>query len=47
MLCDDLERWEGDSGERGYVYIWLVHDVVQEKLIKHCKTIIFQFKIST
>ena len=27
-----------------YVYIELLHIVVQQKLIQHCKAIIFQFK---
>ena len=36
MLCDDLEGWEVGVGretpEEGvYVYIWLIHDVVQQK----------------
>ena len=26
-----------------YVYILLIHVVVQQKLTKHCKTIMFQF----
>ena len=52
MLCDDLERWNERVGGRlrrkGIcIYIWLIHDDVPQKLIQHCKTIIFQFKIST
>ena len=27
-----------------YVYIWLIHYVVQQKLTQHCKIIIVQFK---
>ena len=27
-----------------YVYIWLIHVVVQQKLMQHCKTIIFQLE---
>ena len=30
--------------ERIYVYIWLIHVVVQQKLIQHCKAIILQIK---
>ena len=49
-LCDDLEGgWGG--GVRGkskregtYVYLGLIHFVVQQKLIQHCKAIILQFK---
>ena len=26
-----------------YVYIWLIHIVVQQKLIQHCRAIILQF----
>ena len=47
MLCDDLE---GKSGEEGrlkreglYVYIRLIHFVVQQKLTQHGKVIILQF----
>ena len=37
MLCDDLEGWEGVvrgmcKREGIYVYIWLIHFVVQQKL---------------
>ena len=49
MLCDDLEGWSGRVGGRFkregmYVYIWLIHDAVQQKLTEHCKTVIFQLK---
>ena len=27
-----------------YVYLWLLHFVVQQKLIQHCKAIILQLK---
>ena len=47
VLCDDPEGWNGEVGsevqERIYVYTWLIHDVVQQKLT-HCKIIIFQLK---
>ena len=26
------------------IYIYLIHFIVQQKLIQHCKAIIFQFK---
>ena len=29
-----------------YVYIWLIHTVVQQKLKQHCKANIFKFKIN-
>ena len=41
MLCDELDRWNGGEGggrlkrERIYVYIRLIHDVVQEKLTQN------------
>ena len=43
MLYDDLELWDGgwEEGPRGRGYI---HAVVQQKLTKHCKAIILQFK---
>ena len=50
MLCDDLEGW-GGGGMGGrveregiYVYILLIHVIVQQKLIQHCKAIILQLK---
>ena len=30
--------------ERTCVYTWLIHDVVWQKRITHCKAIIFQLK---
>ena len=51
MLCDDLEVWKGGGGggeSRGKEHIdrdlCLIHVVVQQKLIHHCKAIILQFK---
>ena len=52
MLCDDLEGWHGQGeGMAGrlkrkgiYVYLQLILFVVKQKLIQHCKAIIFQFK---
>ena len=51
-LCDDLvviEGWDGEGGretqeERIFVCVWLIHFVVQQKLMQHCKAIILQFK---
>ena len=50
VLCDHLERWDRedgrvtqDGGDTGiYVYIELIHFVVQQKLTHHCKEIILQ-----
>ena len=50
MLCDDLEGWGGGrmggrvKREGIYVYILLIHVIVQQKLIQHCKAIILQLK---
>ena len=48
MLHDDLRGRVG-VGVRGklkregiYVYIWLIHVVVQQKLTQHYKAIVFQ-----
>ena len=47
MLCDDLEGKSGKERrlkrEGLYVYIWLIHFVVQQKLTQHGKVIILQF----
>ena len=49
MLCDDLDGWDGRVGWEGgpkgraiYVYIQLIHFVVQQKLTQHCKATIHQ-----
>jgi len=34
------------KGEEIYVYLWLIHVVVQQKPIQHCKAIILQLKIN-
>ena len=34
-------EWEGER-EVIYVYIWLIHDVVQQKLMQHYKAITSQ-----
>ena len=50
MLCGDPEGWDGGTvGGRSkregiYVYIWLIHFVVQQKLTQHCKATILQKK---
>ena len=51
-LCDNVERWDG--GEVGgrlkregiSVYSWLIHIVLQQKPMQHCKAIILQLKIN-
>ena len=50
MLCDDLERWDRESrreaqegGDMGiYVYVELIHFVIQQQLTQQCKAIILQ-----
>ena len=47
MLCKDLGRWDGGVGRRSrregiYVYVELIHFIVQQKLTQHCKAIILQ-----
>ena len=49
MLFDDLEGWDEGAGGMGgsksegiYVYIYLIHFSVQQKLIQHCKAIILK-----
>ena len=50
VFCDDLEGWmvSGVGGrlqrEGIYVYIELIHFVVQQELTQHCKAIILQLK---
>ena len=46
-LCDDLDGWAGcgrGPRRRGYLYMYmeLIHFVVQQKLTQHCKTTILQ-----
>ena len=49
QLCDNLKGWDGGGeGERSNregicVHIWLIHFIVQQKLARSCKVIIFQF----
>ena len=50
MLYDDLEGWDREDGREAqeggdmgiYVYIYLIHFVVQQKLAQHCKAIVLQ-----
>ena len=50
MLYDHLEVWDREGkretqegGHMGiYVYIWLIHFVVQQKLTQYCEAIILQ-----
>ena len=48
VLCDYLDGWDvgqvaGRSQRKGiYLYVWLIHFVVQQKLTQHCKAIILQ-----
>ena len=49
MLCDDLMGWDGGLRGRSeregmYVYIWLIHFAVQQKLTQYSKAIICQLK---
>ena len=48
MLCDNLEGWEGERLKREgtYVYLELIHAVLQKKPTQHCKAIILQLKIN-
>ena len=52
MFCDDLEgwdgggNWEGNSREGDVCLLKADSHFVQQKLIQHCKAIIFQFKIN-
>ena len=49
LLCDDLEGWNVGLGGRLkregiYVYVSLIHAVVEQKPTQNCKAIILQFK---
>ena len=50
MLCGNPGGWdEGSVGgisekERIYVYIYMIHLVVQQKVTQHCKAVILQLK---
>ena len=46
-LCDYLEGWqvgERFKRKRTYVYLWLIHADVWQKLTQYCKAIILQLK---
>ena len=50
MLCDHLEGWDREGGREAqeggdmviYVYVYLIHFVIKQKLTHHCKAIILQ-----
>ena len=50
ILCDHLEGWDRECGREAqeggdmeiYVFIELIHFVIQQKLTQHCKAIILQ-----
>ena len=50
MPCDGIEGWDREGGREAqeggdmgiYIYIQLIHFVVQQKLTEHCKAIILQ-----
>jgi len=49
VLCDDPEEWGGGvrgrlKGEGIYVYIQLIHIIVQQKLIQHLKQLFLKKK---
>ena len=37
-----MGEWEGQEAGNIYIYIQLIHNVVQQKVTQHCKAIIFQ-----
>ena len=49
MLCGDLDEWDGGAvggrfrREGIYVYIELIHFIVQKKLTQHCKATMLLF----
>ena len=58
MLCDHLERWDGDgAGKRfkregihththTHTHTLMIHVVVQQKPTQHCKANVIQLKIN-
>ena len=50
MFCDHLEGWDREGGREAqeggdmgiYVYVYLIHFVIQQKLTHHCQAIILQ-----
>lgn len=41
--CDDLEGWDGGNREAIYLYLWLIHLIVQQRPTQHSKAIILIF----
>ena len=48
VLCNNVEGWDGVGGGREgtYVYLWLIHVDVWQKLTQYCKTIILKLEIN-
>ena len=52
MLYEDLAGWAAElvgvqvEKEGIYVYLWLIHAVVRQKLTQHCEAIILQLKVN-
>ena len=50
VLCENLEGWDGRKmgrkfrRERMYVYLWLIHLDIWQKLTQYCEAIILQLK---
>ena len=44
MLCGDLKGKEIQGIGDIYIYVWLIHFAVQQKLTQHCKATILQLK---
>jgi len=44
MTCTDRMEWGRLKRKRIYVYTWLTHSVVLQKLTQHCKAIILKNK---
>ena len=43
--CSVVTQIGGKSKKEGiYVYIWLIHFILQQKLTQHCKATILQLK---
>ena len=50
VLCDHLEKWDGERGgglkrDGVYVHLWLIHIVVKQKPT-HSKEIMLQLKVN-
>ena len=45
VLCDNLKRWDAQVWRKAtYVYLWLIHADVRQKLIQYGKAINLQLK---